>query len=113
MTGGSIKDGPGPDPANSADFPAVFVEFSLLERRRWRGRGATIGRGMDVENGWSAGVVSHGGGPRRHPERTEQSAVPAELVGREVSTRAFMPLWQAVRARGIDPQRIAAGTGFT
>jgi signal transduction histidine kinase len=40
-------------------------------------------------------------------------AVPRELVGREVSARVLPPLCEAVRARGFDPERLAAGTGCT
>jgi PAS domain S-box-containing protein len=38
--------------------------------------------------------------------------VPAELRGREVSVRALGPAWQAVRARKLDPEQIADGTGY-
>jgi PAS domain S-box-containing protein len=36
-----------------------------------------------------------------------------ELVGREVSARAILPLWEAVRRRGLDPTRLAEGCGAT
>jgi PAS domain S-box-containing protein len=39
--------------------------------------------------------------------------VPAELVGREVSARAILPIWEAVRRRGLDPALLAEGTGAT
>ncbi len=39
--------------------------------------------------------------------------VPPELRDREVSARALQPLWEAVRARGVDPARLAEGTGYS
>ena len=39
-------------------------------------------------------------------------AVPRELIGREVSVRALIPLWDAVRAKGGAPERLAIGTGY-
>jgi len=53
-------------------------------------------------------------GDRRGGTRTGPafSTVPAELRDREVSVRTLLPLWQAVRAKGLDPERLAAGTGY-
>jgi PAS domain S-box-containing protein len=39
--------------------------------------------------------------------------VPPELVGREVGTRAVLPIWEAVRRRGLEPARLADGAGAT
>jgi signal transduction histidine kinase len=39
-------------------------------------------------------------------------AVPPELRDREVSVRPLLPLWEAVRAKGQDPRRLAEGTGY-
>jgi signal transduction histidine kinase len=39
-------------------------------------------------------------------------AVPRELVGREISVRPLIPLWEAVRAKGGAPERLAIGTGY-
>jgi signal transduction histidine kinase/ActR/RegA family two-component response regulator len=48
----------------------------------------------------------------RPPAPTDSTApVPRELIGREVSVRALLPVWNAARARGIAPERLAAGTG--
>jgi signal transduction histidine kinase len=40
------------------------------------------------------------------------AGVPRALVGREVSVRALVPLWEAVRATGASPARLANGTGY-
>jgi PAS domain S-box-containing protein len=39
--------------------------------------------------------------------------VPPGLVGREIGARAILPLWEAVRRRGLDPARLADGSGAT
>jgi signal transduction histidine kinase len=39
--------------------------------------------------------------------------VPRELIGREVSVRPLIPLWEAVRAQRAMPERLAAGTGYS
>jgi hypothetical protein len=39
--------------------------------------------------------------------------VPLELRNREVSVRAVGPLWQAVKAKHLDPERLAEGTGYS
>jgi signal transduction histidine kinase len=40
-------------------------------------------------------------------------AVPRELVGREVSVRALIPVWEAVREKHLDPAQLAIGTGVS
>ena len=39
--------------------------------------------------------------------------LPAELVGREVSVRALLPLWDLARRQGLDREQLAQGTGYT
>ena len=39
--------------------------------------------------------------------------VPPELRGREVGVRALLPLWDAFRAKGHAPHRLADGTGYS
>jgi signal transduction histidine kinase/ActR/RegA family two-component response regulator len=46
------------------------------------------------------------------PTELSSPAVPPELVGREVSVRALVPLWQAVQAKGVDPEQLVIGTGY-
>src|SRR5689334_9173384 len=36
--------------------------------------------------------------------------VPPELRDREVSVRTLLPLWEAARGKGLDPQLLAEGT---
>jgi signal transduction histidine kinase len=40
-------------------------------------------------------------------------AVPPELRDREVSVRALIPIWEAVRSKRVDPLRLAEGTGHS
>lgn len=37
----------------------------------------------------------------------------ADRVGREVSARAVIAVWEAVRRRGLDPTKLAVGTGYS
>ncbi|MCC6749084.1 MAG: response regulator [Deltaproteobacteria bacterium] len=38
--------------------------------------------------------------------------IPEELIGREVSARALSPFFEAARRKGLDPERLANGTGY-
>ncbi len=41
------------------------------------------------------------------------STVAADRIGREVSVRAVIALWEALRSRGLDPTALAVGTGHS
>jgi signal transduction histidine kinase len=49
---------------------------------------------------------------RTGPPHAAHGGVRPELVGREVSVRPLIPLWEAVRATGAAPERLASGTGY-